>query len=204
LTCDIEFLIDHRQIKPLAAISIPNSQKKTPLKRIGAAASRAPPTEPRVSANAFKAVPSSVNREQASQMIAEDNDTDIIEVSVTSSVSATSASKRSNRSSSPLEPASKKSKTTATVAVELLASKIPELRPGAEVNHKRPKASDYEDVVEALILRAAFEYESLISTVNAFPGTTLRHKWANQAWKNAGLDADENYKLTDRISSLVR
>jgi hypothetical protein len=137
-------------------------------------------------------------------MIAEDNDADIIEVSVTPSVSATSASKRSNRSSSPLGPASKKSKTTASVAVELLASKIPELRAGAEVNHKRPKASDYEDVVEALILRAAFEYESLISTVNAFPGTTLRHKWANQAWKNAGLDADENYKLTDRISSLVR
>ena len=135
-------------------------------------------------------------------MIAEDDDTDIIETPP--SVSATSASKRSNPSSSPLGPASKKSKTTATEAVELLALKIPELRAGAEVNHKRPKASDYEDVVEALILRAAFEYESLISTINAFPGTTLRHKWANQAWKNAGLDADENYKLTDRISSLVR
>ena len=134
-------------------------------------------------------------------MIAEDDDTDIIETPP--SVSATSASKRSNPSSSPLGPASKKSKTTATEAVELLALKIPELRAGAEVNHKRPKASDYEDVVEALILRAAFEYESLISTINAFPGTTLRHKWANQAWKNAGLDVDENYKLTDRISSLV-
>lgn len=188
------------------------------MKRIGAAASRAPPTEPRVSANAFKAVPPSVNREHASQMIAEDidadihasqmiaedDDVDVREVSVTPSLPATSASKRSTPSSSPLGPASKKSKTTATVAVEPLALKIPELRAGAEVNHKRPKASDYEDVVEALILRAAFEYESLISTVNAFPGTTLRHKWANQVWKNAGLDAGENYKLTDRISSLVR
>ena len=172
------------------------------MKRIGAAASRAPPTEPWVSANAFKAVPSSVNREQASQMIVEDDDTDIIKTAP--SVSATSASKRSNPSSSPLGPASKKSKTTATEAVELLALKIPELRAGTEVNHKRPKASDYEDVVEALILRAAFEYELLISTINAFPGTTLQHKWANQAWKNVGLDADENYKLTDCISSLVR
>ena len=104
---------------------------------------------------------------------------------------------------SPLGPASKKSKTMATKAVELLALKIPELWAGAEVNHKRPKASDYEDVVEALILWAAFEYESLISTVNAFPGTTLWHKWANQAWKNVGLDVDKNCKLTDHISSLV-
>ena len=83
-------------------------------------------------------------------MTAEDNDADIIEVSVTPNVSATSASKCSNRSSSPLGPASKKSKTTATV--ELLALKIPELQAGAEVNHKRPKASDYEDIVEGLIL----------------------------------------------------
>ena len=109
-------------------------------------------------------------------MTAEDNDADIIEVSVTPNVSATSASKCSNRSSSPLGPASEKSKTTATV--ELLALKIPELQAGAEVNHKRPKASDYEDIVEGLILRATFEYESLISTINTFSGTTLQHKWA--------------------------
>ena len=131
----------------------------------------------------------------------EDDDTDIIETPP--SVSATSASKHSNPSSSPLGPASKKSKTMATEAVELLALKIPELWAGAEVNHKQPKASDHEDIVEALILQAAFEYELLISTVNAFPGTKLWHKWANQAWKNVGLDAGENYKLTDHISSLV-
>jgi len=38
-----------------------------------------------------------------------------------------------------------------------------------EINMKKPKASDYQDVVQALILRAASEYECLIATEDVFP-----------------------------------
>lgn len=78
------------------------------------------------------------------------------------------------------------------------------VRAGAEVHPRKPKASDYVDVVHALILRAASEYEYLISTRNAFPDTAKKNKWAQLAWKNAGLAASETYPLLDSISLLVR
>ncbi|KAF8197616.1 hypothetical protein BJ912DRAFT_822601, partial [Pholiota molesta] len=74
----------------------------------------------------------------------------------------------------------------------------------SSVNPKKPKASDYENVVQALILRAAFEYEALVSTKNAFPDTTLRHKWALKVWKNTMKDTDEHFEMTDAISSVIR
>ena len=77
------------------------------------------------------------------------------------------------------------------------------VRTGAEVNRRKPKASNYVDVVNALILRAASEYESLISTKDAFPDTAKKNKWARLAWKNAGLAAKEMYPLLDSISLLV-
>jgi hypothetical protein len=43
-------------------------------------------------------------------------------------------------------------------------------REGAEINHKKPKSSDYEDAVQALILRAASQYE--------VPNAAPRVKWA--------------------------
>lgn len=76
-------------------------------------------------------------------------------------------------------------------------------RAGAEINPKKPKASDYVDVVHALIIRAASEYESYISTKDAFPDTGKRNKWARLSWKNAGLAAGEEYPLLDSISLLV-
>lgn len=78
------------------------------------------------------------------------------------------------------------------------------VRAGAEIIRRKPKASDYIDVVQALILRAASEYESLISTRDAFPDTAKKNKWARLAWKNAGLAAQEmSYPLLDSISLLV-
>ena len=79
----------------------------------------------------------------------------------------------------------------------------PEYREGAEIHHKKPKASDYQDVVQALILRAASEYKSSIATEDAFPDTATRHKWAKRAWKNACVVANEKYELVDRINALV-
>ena len=73
----------------------------------------------------------------------------------------------------------------------------------AEINARKPKASDYIDVVHALVLRAASEYESLISSRDAFPDTAKKNKWARLTWKNAGLAAQETYPLLDSISLLV-
>lgn len=82
-------------------------------------------------------------------------------------------------------------------------AKIPAFRDGVVVNPKKPKAADYEEVVQALIIRAAFEYEALVSTKNSFPDTALRHKWAVKVWKNLTRDTEEHYMMTDAISSLV-
>lgn len=83
------------------------------------------------------------------------------------------------------------------------AAKIPTYRDGAEVNAKKPKASDFIDVVHALIIRAASEYECMICTKDAFPDTAKRNKWVKICWTNAGRLADENYTLIDPIKLLV-
>ena len=99
-------------------------------------------------------------------------------------------------------PPSAASEPNAT-ASDAVKSPSEMVRTGAEVNRRKPKASDYVDVVNALILRAASEYESLISTRDAFPDTAKKNKWARLAWKNAGLAAKEMYPLLDSISLLV-
>jgi hypothetical protein len=100
------------------------------------------------------------------------------------------------RSSSPLIPVKKKAKLEA-------GPLIPVHREGAEINHKKPKASDYEDIVQALILRAASQYEALVTTQDSFPDTPLRLKWAHKSWSDANNDAGYEYEITDEISTLV-
>jgi hypothetical protein len=107
-----------------------------------------------------------------------------------------------SRSSSPVAPLQKKAKTGPQFAPKD-QSTIPVYRAGAEINHKKPKASDYEDVVHALILRAASQYEASVSTQDSFPDTTQRLKWARKSWSDANNDADLEYEITDEISSLV-
>jgi len=68
---------------------------------------------------------------------------------------------------------------------------------------KRPKASDYILTVEVLLLRSMREYESRVSTINAFPGPLLGGQWARTTWKNAGEEKDEVYEITDHMVSLI-
>ena len=166
-----------------------------PLKWIGAGTSQ---TVPRVSSNAFKALPPAIDLEDGTNSDEEghrNQPKQARNVSEQPLVAVTNAEKRS-RSSSDVSlvdaPAVKKAKGLQ-----------PKYRDGAEVNAKKPKASDYQDVVQALILRAASEYECLIATEDAFPDTATRNKWAKKAWKNACAAADEKYELADRINSLV-
>lgn len=80
---------------------------------------------------------------------------------------------------------------------------MPVYREGAEIKHKKPKASDYEDTVQALILRAASKYEAFVSTQDSFPDTAQRLKWARKSWSDTNNDAGHEYEITDEISSLV-
>ncbi|KAJ7609689.1 hypothetical protein FB45DRAFT_1123077 [Roridomyces roridus] len=76
----------------------------------------------------------------------------------------------------------------------------------------KPKAGDYEPVVEALILRACGEYSARILTLNPFPSTAFQLQWAQQCWDNANIAADEalaegerpvRYQVTERIKKII-
>ncbi|KAF7372601.1 hypothetical protein MVEN_00122900 [Mycena venus] len=67
----------------------------------------------------------------------------------------------------------------------------------------KPKATDYEPAVNALLIRAMAEYSMLILTINAFPAVTLQLLWAKQCFSNACRAADERFKITDRIIKLI-
>ena len=112
------------------------------------------------------------------------------------------------RSSSPVNaviPLKKKAKTEPQSAPSAHKDQptIPVYREGAEIKHKKPKASDYEDIVQALILRAASQYEALVSTQDSFPDTAQRLKWARKSWSDANNNAGHEYEITDEIGSLV-
>jgi hypothetical protein len=68
---------------------------------------------------------------------------------------------------------------------------------------KRPKVADYEDTVGALLVRAMFDYEGLVSTHDAFPDVSLRHQWSLRCWKQALKDADQRIELSERMIVLV-
>ncbi|KAH9481129.1 hypothetical protein JR316_0005649 [Psilocybe cubensis] len=81
---------------------------------------------------------------------------------------------------------------------------IPQLKEGVVlIPGRRLKASDYEDVARALINRAAHEFEVLVSTQNSLPSSELRFQWAERCWRNACLASQENYAITEGISSIA-
>jgi hypothetical protein len=118
-------------------------------------------------------------------------------------------------SSPSVHPASKKARITSATAIPRQPSIativsatqhgdiVPSFREGAEIIPKKPKASDYTDVVQALAIRAASQYEVFISTKDSFPDTALRVKWAQICWTDANCDTDQRYTITDRINLLV-
>jgi hypothetical protein len=107
-----------------------------------------------------------------------------------------SASKDTPSSSAPLKSA----KVSEPLENPLVAKA--EFRDGY-IPGNRSKANDYISTVEVLLLRCMREYESRVSTVNAFPDTILGGQWARTAWKNAGEEKGEIYEITDRMTKLV-
>ena len=80
--------------------------------------------------------------------------------------------------------------------------KIPQFAVGY-VGGGKPKAADYEDVVQALLLRAMHEYESRIVGVKPYPDSATQSKWTKICWKEACCVAAEDYSMTERMSKMV-
>ena len=80
--------------------------------------------------------------------------------------------------------------------------KVPQFAVGY-VSGGKPKAADYEDVVQALLLHAMHEYESRIVGVSPYPDSTIQSKWTKICWKEACCVAAENYSMTERMSKMV-
>jgi len=81
--------------------------------------------------------------------------------------------------------------------------KVPQFAEGYRTGGK-PKASDYEPVVCALLIRTMREYEAMVSTKDGFPDPLVRGEWAKMCWQRACNLVNERYQLTSRMSSLVR
>jgi hypothetical protein len=86
--------------------------------------------------------------------------------------------------------------------IKSAAKAVAKSQDGAVIG-KRPKAADYEEVVGALLVRAMFNYEGLVSTHNAFPDVSLRRQWILRCWKQALKDADEWIEISERMITLV-
>ena len=71
------------------------------------------------------------------------------------------------------------------------------------VNGGKPKAADYEDVVQALLLRAMHEYESRIIGVSPYPDSANQSKWAKICWREACHVTVEDYGMTEQMSKMV-
>ena len=79
----------------------------------------------------------------------------------------------------------------------------------------RAKAKDYVPRVEKLLLNAAYEFEALVMTRDAYPDSELQRKWAYQVWRDANKpaasdsdsDSDtepgECFELADRMITVV-
>ncbi|KAJ7288660.1 hypothetical protein C8J57DRAFT_1494938 [Mycena rebaudengoi] len=82
--------------------------------------------------------------------------------------------------------------------------KISELREGfVAAPGIKPKAADYQDVPQALLLRAIADYCSRIIAIYAFPPVNTQTQWAADCWTVACRAAKERYLLSDRMAKLI-
>lgn len=119
--------------------------------------------------------------------------------------SATSTAKKRARPDTPAvnastEPDPKRTKQTPTAPAA--PSNFPKFA-DTYVSGRRAKASDYDDISQAIILRTMREYESRIVGVYAFPDTPQATKWVSRCWKSSNQIAGEKFDITDRILKLV-
>lgn len=74
-----------------------------------------------------------------------------------------------------------------------------EYTPGA-----KPKAPDYEDGVEKMLLDAMHDYACLILTADTFPNEARQTQWAEATWQAACKEVGVHYECFVRMIHLVR
>lgn len=67
----------------------------------------------------------------------------------------------------------------------------------------KPKAADYDDGVEKMLLNAMHEYSCLILTADAFPNEAKQTQWAEAMWHVACKDVGVHYECSVRMIRLV-
>ncbi|KAJ7853961.1 hypothetical protein B0H14DRAFT_3449923 [Mycena olivaceomarginata] len=67
----------------------------------------------------------------------------------------------------------------------------------------KPNASDYEPIIEAVLLRACAEYSARCVGLNGFPPTTQQFQWADECFNNACISAKVRYKLLPRMIKVI-
>ncbi|KAJ6580263.1 hypothetical protein B0H10DRAFT_2235393 [Mycena sp. CBHHK59/15] len=67
----------------------------------------------------------------------------------------------------------------------------------------KPNASDYEPIVEALLLRACAEYSARCVGLNGFPPVAVQYQWADECFNNSCTSSNQRYKLLPRMVKVI-
>jgi uncharacterized protein DUF6532 len=67
----------------------------------------------------------------------------------------------------------------------------------------KPRAVDYNDGVDKMLLNAVHEYACLILTTDAFPDDVTQVQWAEATWNAACKDIGVFYECSVCITRLV-
>jgi len=67
----------------------------------------------------------------------------------------------------------------------------------------RPKAGNYEVVVQKILHEAIPLYRGYLSTINPFPGAMVEMRWANKSWKGGCEECGTRTAPNDEIIKLV-
>jgi len=67
----------------------------------------------------------------------------------------------------------------------------------------KPKAADYEDGVEMMLLNAMHEYACLVLSTDAFPNKVKQTQWAKVTWQAACKEVEMHYECSVRMIRLV-
>ena len=67
----------------------------------------------------------------------------------------------------------------------------------------KPKAANYDDSVDKMLLNAMHKYACLILTTDAFPDNVKQTQWAEATWNTACEDIGVYYEPSVHMSRLV-
>jgi hypothetical protein len=116
------------------------------------------------------------------------------------------SSSRGHFQSERMTPSSPRSETNGnSLAPPRERNKLPPapFRQGCTPGPK-PKAVDYEEGIEKMLLNAMHEYACLVLAVDAFPDEVKQTRWAKSTWHTACEAVGAHYECSPHMIRLVR